>query len=134
MAEKKIIPAEAEVGMIIARPLPDKQGRIILNEGGRLTPAHVKRLEAWGITELFIEVKDENEEQDKETASAKEKSESMLEQLDKDYINQMAKIFNDRFNEVSDNPFMEKIKKSAFKVVILSGKGGIPALETKSSI
>ncbi|MHC4871023.1 MAG: hypothetical protein ACYTFY_04190 [Planctomycetota bacterium] len=132
MAEKKINASEAEVGMIIARPLPDKQGRIILNVGGRLTPAHVKRLEAWGITELFIQLEDAPEENHKADTAAKEQSESMLEQLDKDYINQMAEVFNNRFQEVSDNPFMEKIKKAAFKVVILSGKGGIPALETKS--
>lgn len=131
MAERKITASEAEVGMIISRPLADKQGRIIINEGGRLTPAHVKRLEAWGINELFVNDADTEDKEDAAKESANAQSESLIEQLDKEYINKMALVFNTRFNEVSGNPIMEKIKKFAFKVVVLAGRGGIPAIEDK---
>ncbi len=128
MSEKKITPNEAEVGMILSRALPDAKGRIILNKGGRLTPSHIKRLETWGISEIFIDSTDEAEKEEAESAA---REESAADLLDKDFLAEMAIVFNKRFTEVKDNSLMEKIKKAAFKTVILSGRNGIPALETK---
>lgn len=52
---KRISVKEAEPGMVLARPIVDKQGRTIVNQGATLTQLYISRLEKWGVEELYIE-------------------------------------------------------------------------------
>lgn len=129
MQEKKIPTSEAEVGMIVTRPIADNQGRVILTEGGRLTPAHVKRLEKWGIDEIFIDIDGEDPQTNRQNAAESQETPSI--QLDEKYMHELAEIYNTRFREVAEKPLMSDLKKIAFKSVVLAGRGTLPGLTTK---
>lgn len=126
MATKKIGTEEAKVGMVLASPISDAQGRVIMAAGSRLTPVHVKRFSRWGVTELLIEV----DEGSGEPVSTPDKEESAAtQQLDKAYMQEMALVFNERFENVAGNELMEQVKKAAFKAVVLAGRGAIPGIK-----
>ena len=46
---------EARVGDVIAEPIEDQNGRILLPAGAKLSQAVLARLEGWGVFELSIE-------------------------------------------------------------------------------
>ena len=46
---------EARVGDIIAEPIEDQNGRVLLPAGAKLSQAVLARLEGWGVFELSIE-------------------------------------------------------------------------------
>lgn len=51
---KSVVVHDAQVGMVLARPILDGQGRTIICEGTVLTQLHVSRLAKWGVRELLI--------------------------------------------------------------------------------
>ena len=46
---------EAKAGMVLARPIIDRQDRVIVNAGTRLSQLYISRLEKWGVQQLAIE-------------------------------------------------------------------------------
>ncbi|MBI4617949.1 MAG: hypothetical protein HY720_30355 [Planctomycetes bacterium] len=46
---------EAEAGMVLAKPVVDRMGRVLLQKGETLTQPILDRLEAWGVTQLFVD-------------------------------------------------------------------------------
>jgi hypothetical protein len=52
---RKIPAAEAKVGDVIAAPVTDGQGRVLLPKGARLSAAVLSRLAGWGVRELAVE-------------------------------------------------------------------------------
>ena len=46
---------QAEVGDVVAEPVVNEQGRVLLPKGARLSPAVLSRLRGWGITRLQVE-------------------------------------------------------------------------------
>ena len=51
---KRIAVRDAKPGMLLARPITDKQGRTIVAEGTRLSQLYISRLEKWSVEELFV--------------------------------------------------------------------------------
>jgi hypothetical protein len=51
---KRIVVRDAKPGMLLARPITDQQGRIIVAEGTKLSQLYISRLEKWGVAELFV--------------------------------------------------------------------------------
>lgn len=43
-----------EVGMVLASPVQDRNGRMLLGDGAELTQKHLVVLRTWGITEVDI--------------------------------------------------------------------------------
>lgn len=43
-----------EVGMVLASPVQDRNGRMLLGEGAELTQKHLVVMRTWGITEVDI--------------------------------------------------------------------------------
>lgn len=126
MSSTKIDTSEAKVGMILAEPIMDKQGRVIISEGSRLTPVLVKRLSRWGVEEIFIDA--DADEKDSSGAADDEGEGTPTVQLDQEYMRELAVTFNERFHEVEDNPVMEQLKKLSFKIVVLAGRNGLPGV------
>jgi hypothetical protein len=126
MTVQKIPTSDAKVGMILAEPITDQQGRIIMTEGSRLTPVHVKRLDRWGVSELVIQLEEEGEE----GGEAKPDNEAIAAaaQIDQEYMRELASVFNERFEAVADQPLMQHLKKVAFKAVVLNGRNGLPGI------
>lgn len=123
MAVQHISAQEAKVGMVLAEPIHDQQGRVIMAAGNRLTPVHVKRLDRWGVSELCIateeaDVSHRDEEEGEDTLPA-------AQQLDQEYMAEVAQEFNARFSASEGNALMEHLKRVAFKTVVLAGRGGV---------
>jgi hypothetical protein len=52
---RDISAGEAKVGDIVAEPLVNSQGRVLLPKGANLSAAVLSRLQGWGVHELKIE-------------------------------------------------------------------------------
>jgi hypothetical protein len=131
MEEKTITASEAEVGMILARPVHDSQGRVIMNEGSRLTPALIKRFSKWGIETIYINLSAESNDNAAVAKASSGQTENPMQQLDQEYMREMAAVFNERFHEVQGDSNMDALKKVAFKAVVLSGRGQLPGVTTE---
>lgn len=83
---------EAEVGDVVAEPLADQNGRVLLPAGAKLSQAVLSRLKGWGIFTLNIE--------GEEHEGAKSKEE-LVDELDH------------RFAGLEDDPLMMQIKEIA---------------------
>jgi len=46
---------QAEVGDIVAEPVVNEQGRVLLPKGAKLSPAVLSRLQGWGVIRLQVE-------------------------------------------------------------------------------
>ncbi|NIQ04055.1 MAG: hypothetical protein GWM98_29865 [Nitrospinaceae bacterium] len=42
-------------GMVPAKEVRDRMGRLILGAGKRITPRHIQNFKAWGVTEIEVE-------------------------------------------------------------------------------
>lgn len=55
-----LIPVEkAQVGMVLASPVSDRRGRLLMPEGRALGEKHLDALPMWGISHIEIEGEDE---------------------------------------------------------------------------
>lgn len=132
----KISTADARVDMILAQPIIDKQGRVIMTEGSHLTAVHLKRFDRWGVSEIVIAQEDKTEDPGEVAAAevnTKPTEDAQTVRIDEGYMRSMAPVFNQRFESVSDKPIMAALKKIAFKCVVLAGRGGIPGVRENST-
>ena len=81
-------------GDIVANPVVNDKGMVILPKGIKLTPSLIGRLDRWGVTEAEIEGEDPNAPPPKTT-------EELLCSLD------------ERFSDVEDNQLMMALKAIA---------------------
>ena len=88
---------EARVGDVIAEPIEDQNGRVLLPAGAKLSQAVLARLEGWGVFALSIE----GEEQQ----GGKSKDELLVE-------------LDQRFAGLEDDETMMQIKEIARRHVI----------------
>ncbi|MGY8825041.1 MAG: hypothetical protein ACKVJG_14085 [Candidatus Latescibacterota bacterium] len=52
---REISVEEAQAGDIVAAPVQDENGRVLLPAGAKLSPAVLSRLKGWGVVNLSIE-------------------------------------------------------------------------------
>lgn len=58
---KELRVGEAKPGMVLAKPVLDRMGRILLQRGEELTQPIIDRLQNWGVPVLSIETVDPKE-------------------------------------------------------------------------
>ena len=58
---REISVGEANVGDVVAEPVTNEQGRVLLPKGSRLSAAVLSRLGGWGVTHLRIEGEDQTD-------------------------------------------------------------------------
>jgi len=46
---------QAQVGDIVAEPVVNDEGRVLLPKGAKLSPAVLSRLQGWGVSQLQVE-------------------------------------------------------------------------------
>jgi hypothetical protein len=51
---KRINVADARPGMVLAEPIVDRRGRVIVKKGSALTQLYISRLRKWGVRELTV--------------------------------------------------------------------------------
>lgn len=86
---------QAEVGDVVAEPVVNEQGRVLLPKGAKLSPAVLSRLRGWGVERLQVE--------GEETADADEGAvdDSLLDALEH------------RFSDWEEDDLMMEIKRVA---------------------
>ena len=95
---RDISAGEAKVGDVVAEPLINSQGRVLLPKGAKLSAAVLSRLQGWGVHELKIEVE---AAADAATAMDENSGSALEEELEI------------RFSEWADDQIMVQIKQIA---------------------
>ena len=95
---KEIPINDAEDGVVLAKPVLDRNGNILLQEGNELTAISIERMKARGID--FLVVKDENDA---------ELSPDEKERLSREIDSSLDEMFSDTM----DSQIMVEIKSAA---------------------
>ena len=91
---REIAVGQAEVGDIVAEPVVNDQGRVLLPKGAKLSPAVLSRLQGWGVSQLQVEG-------DEADGEEQEDDDALIEALEH------------RFSEWEQDELMLEIKRVA---------------------
>jgi len=114
-------------GMALAQPILDDKGRTIMQEGARLTPMHIKRLEKWGIDAVQIAADGDAPSSSGQAAGRAQVQEASPE--DRDRMRNVAKAVQERFSNIQDNPIMDELKRLTVRHLVLQKHGSVPGLD-----
>ena len=105
----KINLSDIQAGMVLAAPIHNKNGSLLLQKGVELTEKHVKIFKTWGITEADIEGYDKDKvEQD------------AYDFLSEGEMQEIESALLKRFPDITSNPTMAEIFRVAKKQKIHS--------------
>jgi hypothetical protein len=96
-------------GMTVAEDVLNFQGLILLKKKTEISEKQIRILKSWGVTEVFVSGEDaqiNNKPIDSESGT-NEKIETKI---------------NEKFKNVSDNPVLAEIKKTAIDLLVLRKK------------
>lgn len=96
---------DLKAGMILAQAAKNKNGTVILGEGGELTERHINAFRAWGVTEVDIEGVDSDQ-------VVKE----AMDALSDDVVASIERELGELFPPFEDDPVMEEIYKIVKKM------------------
>jgi hypothetical protein len=91
-------------GMVLAEPVHNFQGMLLLDSGATLTGKHIQILKSWGVTKISVE----GESQRKKSGDAGSGSEARLA---------VEKEMKKKFSEVMSDPVMMEIMRVAANVL-----------------
>jgi len=111
-------------GMLLGQPILDDQGRTIVPEGARLTPAHIKRLDRWGVTEVVVNDDSSTVIAANERQAAGQAEIESASQEDRDAMRNIASAVAKRFSAVADNEIMGELKRLSVRNLVLGFQGG----------
>jgi len=100
---RKITIMQACEGMVLAKPLTNSEGKILVAEKCRLTEKILTRLDDWGCDMVFVEGEPQSDEEKGIVVGldlSDSNTEELFEQIDKS------------FAKVSDDPLMEQVKEA----------------------
>jgi len=106
---RKISINELKDGMVLAEEIQDEKGRVLLKKGDPLRTAYLSKLEKWGVTEVKIQMKDEDS-----TDGTQAKSPSEIT-VTPDITEKYEAILGRKFADFPNNLMMNTIKKVAVK-------------------
>jgi len=96
---------DLKAGMILAQAAKNKNGTVILGEGGELTERHINAFRAWGVTEVDIKGIDSNQV-----------VQDAMDALSSDVVASIERELDALFPPFEDNPVMEEIYKIVKKM------------------
>ncbi len=97
--------SDLKAGMVLAQAAKNKNGTVILAEGGKLTERHINAFRAWGVTEVDIKGIDSDQ-------VVKE----AMDALSNDVVESIERELDALFPPFEDNPVMEEIYKIVKKM------------------
>ncbi|MCX7935457.1 MAG: hypothetical protein N3A66_09395 [Planctomycetota bacterium] len=127
MGQKRLNLAELQPGMVVAQTILDNSGRTILQEGGRLTPMIIGRLEKWGVTTVVIKT-DDSGVMAKPQAAGTGVAAAAASEADREFMRKVAEQAIERFRNVENDPLMLELRKLAVAHLVRSGRGAVPGL------
>jgi hypothetical protein len=92
-------------GMILAQPITNFQGVLLLPQGTKLTERHINLMKSWGVT--GAEIEGESRKETSELGSLDERQQKLLEERIKR-----------RFPQEAPDPVNAELKRLAVKVMI----------------
>ena len=112
---KKLTPNELEEGMVLAQPIIDHFGRVLLESGDTLKELYISKLKQWRITEVFVvDPKEESEETETEEPTPEEivkKSKKVEETLEKRFAKRGANEYMKVIREAARQFLLNKVKE-----------------------
>ena len=93
---------DVKPGMILARPVRNRQGVLLLESGARTTNKSIRIFKSWGVNEVAVKG-DHSESSDSAEKAGRQQKESIAKQL------------RDKFSDVLDDPVMVAIFEAASK-------------------
>ncbi len=127
MAVKRVPVQELRPGMIVAQAIEDDRGRTVIPAAARLTPMFIKRMGAWGITEVLVE----DDAADSEQASAAAQRPAILQdasQEERERMREIAMAVQLRFSNVPDTAVMGALKRIVVRHLVTIKPGSVPGL------
>lgn len=126
MSVKWVSVDDLTAGMLVHKAVADKDGRIIIPQGGRLTPMAIKRLPRWGVlgADILFEDGIDNGEEAAEQPRAPERR----VEADTSFIERIEKTVDERFAGLAASQFNDEYKALIKKYLIEKGRGVIPGL------
>jgi len=118
MSDIKRTVDQLEPGAILAKPIIDNQGRIIIQSGRRLTPMHLRRLQKLGIRSVKIEETGTAFRRQKSSGDASEQDGTPLEKQQMKLETNIAAKFKD------DSPLANELKRRAIQNLSLALQDG----------
>lgn len=92
-------------GMVLAEPVSNREGTLLLNAGVHATESSIRMLKSWGICSICV-----NAESASNVPEASSKAEAVRKAV--------SQTVDDRFTEMPDHPVVEEIKRVS--ILILS--------------
>ncbi len=132
MPENELAIADLEPGMVVAHPIVDQKGRIIIPESTRLTPMHIARLEKWGITKVSVrgvEATSIDEPAGGAENGRDEKPLASNNAEEQEFMRRVAAQVAARFSNLPETPINQELRKLTIKHLVLNGRGVVPGLK-----
>ncbi len=126
MSSKWIGIDDVQAGMIVAKAVSDREGRIIIPEGGRLTPMAINRLPRWGIVGVEVVVEDPAAGGAESAVSRANGKPSVEEDLE--FAARINADVEARFANLDHTPFNEEYRQIVIRCLIAKGRGVIPGM------
>jgi len=127
MGQKRLNLAELQPGMVVAQTILDNAGRTILQEGGRLTPMIISRLEKWGVTTVVIKT-DESGSMSQLQVAGPPTAVGENSEAEREFMRKVAEQAIERFRNVENDPLMLDLRKLAVAHLVRNGRGAVPGL------
>lgn len=96
---RQISVEEAQAGDIVAEPVQDENGRVLLPVGAKLSPAVLSRLKGWGVVNLSVEGDD---------GEAGKSAEEFLGELDHRFAGHEGDVLMMRIKEVARQHLVQR--------------------------
>ena len=128
MGTTKCMLSDLQPGMVLAQPILDDKGRTIMQEGARLTPMSIRRLEKWGIDAVSVA----SGEDASPPSSRRASGQAALQEAspeDRDRMRSVASAVQERFQNVADDPIMDDLKRLAVRHLVLHAGESVPGIE-----
>ncbi len=98
---------DLQQGMVVASPVYNTQGLLLLNAGTELTDLNIKMLRSWGVGSVAIYDQEREKKGIKDTES----------DADKDIVSKLKAELMRKFEETPEHPAMQKIMDAAIYII-----------------
>lgn len=130
MSNKWLSIDDIQPGMIVAKAVSDREGRVIIPEGGRLTPMAINRLPRWGIVgvDVFVEENVAAVGASNGESGGSRPLQVPTPEQDLEFAARITAAVDLRFSNLERTPLNDEYRQFAIKCLIEKGRGVVPGL------
>lgn len=128
MPSKYLPVDDIQAGMIVAKAVSDRDGRVIIPEGGRLTPMAINRLPRWGIIGVEVVVEDAAGQAGEADPAAPAAPARKSVEEDLEFAARVTADVELRFANLERTAFNDEYRQIVIRNLIEKGRGVVPGL------